>query len=216
MAQPMERDSAESDRRVLLARASALVDYFAGILASPDAAPKADPLAGQLATPPRQAGVLVPLYARRDAPHLLFTRRSPALANHSGQISFPGGGRDLDDASLVATALREAHEELGIAPESVRVLGMLAPVFTVVSNYLITPVVGWLGDGLPPLLPSPEEVAAVIEAPLAALVDPAIFHTEEWTRGGQPHTVYFYDLGPHRIWGATARILHDLLETLPA
>lgn len=216
MAQPLERDDEEYDRRVLLTRASALVGYFDATLAAPDAALDVDPMIGPLAQPPRAASVLVPLYARETSPYLLFTRRSPTLSNHSGQISFPGGSRDPDDASLVATALREAHEELGIAPQGVHVLGLLPPVFTVVSNFLITPVVGWLGDALPPLLPNPEEVAAVIEAPLAALADPAIFHAEEWERAGQPHTVYFYDLGPHRIWGATARILRDLLHALPA
>ena len=77
------------------------------------------------------------------------------------------------------------------------------------------PIVGWLGGGLPALAPNPDEVAEVIEAPLTALADPAIFHEEQWMRGGSAHTVRFYDLGAHRIWGMTAHILHTLLALLP-
>lgn len=165
-------------------------------------------------TVPRAAGVLVPLYARGGAPHLLFTRRAATLPSHRGEISFPGGGRDPEDHTLVETALREAWEELGIDRDRVRVLGLLAPVFTVVSNFLITPVVGWLGDEPLALTPNPSEVAEVIEAPLAALADPAIFHAERWIRQGHAHEVYFYDLGPHRIWGATGRVVRQFLNLL--
>lgn len=228
MAQRAEEQGTTSERVALLTSGRALVAHLAGTLASPTA-PQAPPVVSAPETPelpsppafppaltgPRAAGVLVPLYARDDRPYLLFTRRSSTLASHSGEISFPGGARDPGDASLIATALREAQEELGITEARVQVLGLLEPVFTTVSNFLMTPVVGWLGETPMPLAPNPAEVAELIEAPLDALADPAIFHVEHWVRQGLPHAVYFYDLGPYRIWGATARVLHQLLALLP-
>lgn len=163
----------------------------------------------------RAAAVLAPLYALDGRPHLLFTRRSTDLRVHKGEISFPGGSRDLSDASLENTALRETHEELGVAPARVEVIGALPPVFATVSNFFVTPFVGWLGEGLPPLYPNPREVAEVIQAPLLALADPAIYHTERWHRGDVAHTVHFYDFGAYRIWGLTAHMLRTLLATLP-
>jgi 8-oxo-dGTP pyrophosphatase MutT (NUDIX family) len=215
MAQQVGQGASHPNRAVLLSRATALVDYLAAVLPPLGVSTPADLDLAEDMQPPRAAGVLVPLYARAGRPHLLFTRRSPALSHHSGQISFPGGSWDPGDDSLAATALRETYEELGIVPEQVQVVGALTTVFTVVSNFLITPIVGWLGEGPVTLAPNPTEVAEVIEAPLAALADPAIFHAEEWVRDGRPHPVYFYDFGPYRIWGATARILHELLGLLP-
>lgn len=162
----------------------------------------------------RVAAVLAPLYLRAGRPHLLFTRRAATLNAHRGEISFPGGSHEPTDGALASTALREAEEEIGLAPERVTLLGTLAPVVTVVSNFTIIPFVGVLPDGPGLLRPNPEEVDEIIEAPLAELADPAIFHTEEWLRAGQPHTVYFFDYGSHRIWGATARMLVALLELL--
>jgi 8-oxo-dGTP pyrophosphatase MutT (NUDIX family) len=217
MAHPAE-ESADGAQASLLASASALVEYLASRLAAsppPPAASLPDLAMSISDEPPRQAAVLVPLYARGDRPYLLFTQRSATLTAHRGEISFPGGSQDPGDLTLAATALREAREELGIAPESVQILGALGPVFTVVSNYLITPIVGWLGAQPITAVPNPAEVAEVIEASLADLADPAIFHAEQWMRNGRSHPVYFYDLGPYRIWGATARILHEFLELLP-
>ena len=208
-----DEQCAGQTRAALLDDADALADYLATLL--PRLPPWTPPPDAQDATA-RRAAVLLPLYARNRRPYLLFTRRSATLAAHSGEISFPGGSHDATDLTLAATALREAHEEIGLAPESVRVLGTLAPVFTVVSNFLITPIVGWLGADPAPFSPNPAEVAEVIEAPVADLADPAIFHAEQWMRNGRPHPVYFYDLGPYRIWGATARVLRQLLELLPA
>jgi 8-oxo-dGTP pyrophosphatase MutT (NUDIX family) len=213
MPQMVHDQPADQTRAALLADAQALADYLSDLL--PRLPPWVTPPDARAATP-RQAAVLVPLYARAGRPHFLFTRRSPALSAHSGEISFPGGAQDATDPTLTATALREAQEEIGLTPASVHVLGTLAPVFTVVSNFLITPVLGWLGAAPALLAPNPAEVAEVIEAPVADLADPAIFHAEQWLREGRPHPVYFYDLGPYRIWGATARILYQLLELLPA
>jgi 8-oxo-dGTP pyrophosphatase MutT (NUDIX family) len=112
------------------------------------------------------------------------------------------------------TALREAQEEIGLDPGRARVLGRLAPVFTVVSNYLIVPVVALLPEGLGELRLQESEVTELIVVPLLALAEPAIMHTEEWMRNGVARTVYFYDYGSYRIWGATARVLTSLLNLL--
>jgi 8-oxo-dGTP pyrophosphatase MutT (NUDIX family) len=197
-----------------VSEATALVRHLARVLPQPGAALGVDPAFGQLAEPPRESAVLLPLYQRAGVPHLLFTLRAPTLAHHSGQISFPGGSRDADDANTVATALREAHEEVGLIPEDVRVLGVLSPVFTVVSNFLISPVVGWIEREPLRLRLNPHEVSELIEVPLHALSNPATFHEEVWQRASHAVTVYFYDHGPYRIWGATARIVHDFLDVL--
>jgi 8-oxo-dGTP pyrophosphatase MutT (NUDIX family) len=164
----------------------------------------------------RSAAVLVPLYGADGQPHLLFTRRSKNLAKHKGEISFPGGSRDPGDSSLAMTALREAHEEIGVDPTGVEILGVLSPVFVSVSNFLITPQVGWLGKDLPPLVLNQAEVAELIKAPLAALANPDIYHTEIWSRFGSSHMVHFFEYGPYLIWGATARVLFSLLSLLPS
>jgi 8-oxo-dGTP pyrophosphatase MutT (NUDIX family) len=198
-------------RAALLGDAEALVIYLTERLAALSVVD----LRAAAPANSRLAAVLAPLYARDGVPHLLFTRRTSTLSTHRGEISFPGGARDPEDASLQETALREAYEELAIEPALVRVLGALPPVTATVSNFAVAPYLGWLPEGLPPLLPNPAEVAEVIEAPLAALADPAIFHEERWSRGSLAHTVYFYDFGPHRIWGLTGRILYTLLALLP-
>ena len=162
----------------------------------------------------RKSAVLLALFAQDGETHLLFIRRAATLRAHSGEIAFPGGSYDQEDASLVATALREAFEEIGLSPTRVEALGLLSPVFTVVSNFLILPVVAYLPAGPGLLLPQPGEVAEVLLLPLHALADPAIAHTELWQNGGRTRQVYFYDYGPLRIWGATGRLLDSLLRLL--
>lgn len=162
----------------------------------------------------RRAAVLVALFVQDGETHLAFIRRASTLRAHGGEIAFPGGSYDPEDASLIATALREAQEEIGLSPARVDVLGVLPPVFTVVSNFLIMPVVAHLPCGPGQLLAQLSEVAEVLLLPLAALADPAIAHTEIWTRAGQARPVYFYDYGSLRIWGATGRILNNLLLIL--
>jgi len=162
----------------------------------------------------RKSAVLVALFEQDDAIHLAFIRRASTLRAHSGEIGFPGGSYDTADSSLVATAIREAWEEIGLAQERVEILGLLPPVFTVVSNFLIVPVVAYLPNGLGQLVLQPAEVAELLLLPLQELANPAIAHTEIWTSGGRARTVYFYDYGQVRIWGATARILSSLLAQL--
>jgi 8-oxo-dGTP pyrophosphatase MutT (NUDIX family) len=159
----------------------------------------------------RESAVLAPLFMREGVPCALFTRRPMTLRTHAGQISFPGGGRDAADATLLHTALRETHEELGIPPDRVEVLGMLDEIPTI-TEYRITPFVGVIPGDFK-YVPS-FEVEEVIEVPLAHLLDPAIHRTERWQVLGEERDVYFYDYGPHHIWGATARILRTFLQRI--
>ncbi len=200
-------------RALALADASVLADWLRAQLTPPLVA-TTTPIAPDPPTA-RVAAVLALLYPRDGIPYLLFTRRSSRLRAHRGEISFPGGSHEANDTSLAATALREASEEIKLADDRVELLGALPPLFTVVSNFWVTPVVGWLAEGLPPLTPNPDEVEEIIEAPVAALADPAIFHTETWVRGGTAREVHFYDYGPYRIWGLTGYILSTLLALLP-
>lgn len=174
-----------------------------------------DTLEGQLPHA-RKAAVLLCLFEHKGEATIAFIRRASTLRSHSGEIAFPGGGVDPTDNSPVMAALREAHEEIGLEPNKIEVLGVLHPVFTVVSNYLIVPVVAFLPQGLGTLQLQASEVMEIILVPLHGLNEPATthFHTEKWQRNGQTRIVYFYDYGVYRIWGATARMLNALLETL--
>src|SRR5215467_13645470 len=146
-------------RDLLLHDADALTRFLRGQLAS---LPPHTPIEAERSA--RSAAVLAPLYAVAGQPYLLFTKRSGDLPTHKGQISFPGGSRDPADTSLAETALREAKEEIGLEPSQVEILGALTPVYVSVSNFLITPQVGWLGEGLPQLHINPAEVAELIQA----------------------------------------------------
>lgn len=162
----------------------------------------------------RKAAVLLVLFDQDGEMQLVFIRRASTLRAHSGEIAFPGGAVDVGDSSPVMTALREAQEEIGLDPARVDVLGVLPPVFTVVSNFLIMPFVAFLPQGLGTLHLQASEVTELILAPLRGLANPAILHTEEWTRGGLTRTVHFYEYGHYTIWGATARMLNALLGVL--
>jgi 8-oxo-dGTP pyrophosphatase MutT (NUDIX family) len=158
----------------------------------------------------RDAAVLIPLVARPDGPRVLLTQRTIHLHDHGGQISFPGGRRDAHDADLVATALRETHEETGVPASAVRILGQLPPYHTA-SGYRVTPVVGWLTPPLQ-LLPDPFEVADIFEVPCSFLLDPANQHRETaWVAGRERRywAMPFREADGQRryIWGVTAGIL---------
>jgi 8-oxo-dGTP pyrophosphatase MutT (NUDIX family) len=154
----------------------------------------------------RPAAVMVPLLDLTD-PALIFTVRSQEVRDHKGEISFPGGVRHDEDADLLATALRETEEELGIPPKAFQVLGRLPPTHTVVTGYLILPFVGLLSDR-PVLRPSPVEIAEVLELDLARL------SAAEQQEGVLPRSWFAYRLDDHTVWGATGRILHGFLEVL--
>ena len=142
-------------------------------------------------------------------PHAVFTRRRTDLRRHAGEISFPGGRRDPDDADLADTALREAEEEIGLPRAQVSLLGELAPVSTFVTNYVIYPFVGLIPNGLR-WQASPAEVDAVLELPLDALR--AGRTRTRMERRGISFETDAYVVEDHLIWGATARILESLLE----
>ncbi len=156
--------------------------------------------------------MLVPLFARNGEPHVLFTRRPDTLRTHAGQISFPGGGREAQDATPLHTALREAQEELGIPPARVETLGMLDETPTI-TRFRILPFAGVIPGDLT-YVPSAEEVAQIIEVPLRHLLNPDIHRVEKRYVSEQEREIYFYEYGPHVIWGATARILRNLLLIL--
>lgn len=157
------------------------------------------------------AAVLVPFVTTDEGWSLVFTRRSDELSRHSGEISFPGGRVD-DGESPRDAALREAHEELGIVPNSVDLIGALPEALTVVSGYHISPWVGVLESA--DFHPNPREIADVIVVPLAVLSAPGVRREQRFIRAGSLMTNPAYDVGPNTIWGATARILTDLLELL--
>ncbi len=163
--------------------------------------------------PHRRAAVLVPLFEADGAPHLLLTKRTDAVEHHKGQISFPGGGEEPGDADLLATALRESYEELGLPPASVEVWGRLDEVETVVSGFAITPFVGRIPRPVG-LRPNPNEIDEIVTVPLATFLDPANLRTERVVRDGWSGELLFYDCGPHVVWGATARIIHSMTQLL--
>ncbi len=155
------------------------------------------------------AAVLVPLFFVDDVMHVVFTRRHHDLPRHPGEISFPGGRREEQDADLRATALREAEEEVGLTPAAVRLLGALQPTPTIVSGYAIHPYVGLIEPGFP-WVPSAREVDEVIEVSVPALI--AGYARRPVERRGVTLRTDSYLAGEHLIWGATARILSDLLD----
>lgn len=161
---------------------------------------------------PRQGGVLILLYPKDGRLHFPLTRRTETLEAHKGQISLPGGAREGDEP-LEWTALRETHEELGVDPQSVEVLGVLTPLYIFLSDYRITPYVAVRPDR-PAFVPDPVEVAEVLEVPLATLLDPAIRREEEWVLHGTTTRVPFYQIGEHKVWGATAMVLSEFVAVL--
>ncbi|HEX9987105.1 MAG TPA: CoA pyrophosphatase [Chloroflexia bacterium] len=164
----------------------------------------------------RKAAVLLLLYPRAGEEYVVFMRRTDTVEHHKGQISFPGGAQDPTDPDITYTALREAHEELGINPAQVEVVATLQDVYVPVSWFVITPVVARLKEGVDPsqiaFSPNPGEVAEIIEVPLRALRDEATHHVELRTVNEVTHTIHYYTYGPYEIWGATGRIIYEFLN----
>jgi 8-oxo-dGTP pyrophosphatase MutT (NUDIX family) len=159
-----------------------------------------------------KAGVLVLLYPQNGSLHVVLTRRTDKVAHHQAQISFPGGHQDSHE-SVLETALRETEEELNVAPSSVRILGELTPLYVPPSNYCIYPVVA-AAESRPDFHPSPHEVAEVLEVPLDHLLDQKNVQQEVWPLRGLDVGVPFYRFRDHKIWGATAMVMAELLDLI--
>ncbi len=157
----------------------------------------------------RPAAVLILLYPLAESLTTVLIQRTPDPGVHSGQIAFPGGAVEPGDADSVAAALREACEEIGVCQEPVSILGQLAPVYIPPSNFLVTPVVGAL-PWRPAFTPGPEEVAALLEMPLDALLDPARKKETRMHLRGIDLEVPYYDVEGQIVWGATALMLAEL------
>jgi 8-oxo-dGTP pyrophosphatase MutT (NUDIX family) len=178
-------------------------------LLDPRAAQKIE-VAGSVA-----AAVLAPLFVRDGELHAVFTKRRSDLRLHAGQVSFPGGRREPGDADLTETALREAREEIGLEPADVVVLGALSPTPTVVTDIAIYPIVGLIAEPARAWIVDESEVEAVIEVSLRGLA--ATHRLQTFVRpGGRQVTTDAYGAGEHTIWGATGRIVSDLLARIEA
>jgi 8-oxo-dGTP pyrophosphatase MutT (NUDIX family) len=164
------------------------------------------------------AAVLAALFEEGEEAHLVFTRRSSSLRAHRGEVSFPGGRLDVGEHAEAA-ALREAFEEVALDPGTVSTVGWIHPVLTMVSGSLIMPVIATLASR-PKLVGSPDEVERVFEVPLRDLADPRVFHEERWQIPGRvipgspdnSFAVWFFEVEGEMIWGATARMIHELLS----
>ncbi|MEX0983591.1 MAG: CoA pyrophosphatase [Actinomycetota bacterium] len=171
-----------------------------------DADPRHEPAPGD-----RAAAVLA-LIVDDEEPAILFTERARSMSRHAGEVSFPGGLRDPGDVSLEATALREAHEELGIEPGLVQTLGALHPIHTYVSAILVTPFVGVV-DALPELAPSEAEIARAFTVALSTLTEVEERRVLHVDASGTFHG-WWYEIPDATIWGATGFMLHALLGLL--
>jgi len=191
--------------------AAALRERFAG-RTLPATSIYGDDDAGRLAAAVTPASVLVPIVTHGAGLTVLFTQRTAHLRAHSGQVSFPGGRAEPEDASPEFTALRETQEEIGLPPERVEVLARM-PEYLTRTGYRVTPVVGLV---VPPfeLVPDPREVEEVFEVPLAFLLDPANHQRETRELAGKTVGFWVMQYERHRIWGATAGMLMNLYRML--
>jgi 8-oxo-dGTP pyrophosphatase MutT (NUDIX family) len=165
-------------------------------------------------TPWIPSAVLVGLVAHPEGPSIILTQRTEHLENHPGQISLPGGRVEAHDAGLAEAALREAFEEIGLAPEKVELLGCLPPHDTV-TGFRVYPFVGWIE---PPVEfePDAHEVAEVFQVPLSFVLDPANHHRDSIIYAGEDRSFYVLPYPGRRIWGATAAMLVSLAQLLSA
>jgi 8-oxo-dGTP pyrophosphatase MutT (NUDIX family) len=158
------------------------------------------------------AGVLVPVYPEAGTLRVVLTKRREDLRRHAGEIAFPGGRQDDDETDLRTTALREAHEEIGLDPAHVELVGALTPTPTIATNFSVYPFVGLIEPGYA-WTPSVGEVAEILDYPVPVLR--ASYGRRRLMRRGVPFRTDTYLVDEHLIWGATARMLADLLDRLP-
>ncbi len=162
-------------------------------------------------TSERRAGVLLIFYPKNGEAHILFTKRSQEVAEHKGEISFPGGAYDTQDKTILQTALRESREELGLNVNEFEILGELDDVYVPPTRFLITPFVAFMNQPPKPK-PSLLEISEVLEIPASELLNPSIFREEVREAAGMKRQLQFYSYGQYVIWGATARILRQFLD----
>lgn len=175
----------------------------------------------------RESAVLVPVVEKNGEAQVVLTKRPAGLRTHAGEIAFPGGSRETEDRDLVATALREAREEIGLVPASVDVVGPLDYMATINSGFVIAPFVGLVAGTPPTFVNDPREVDSVLVVPISELLDPDTYREERWDMSGiRPEwgrrAVHFFELPAagythgrgETVWGATARILTRLLGHL--
>ncbi len=217
--QPPWADLGESDRRLLglnrvrdaIATAAAAGSNDLRPTPQADRSPTGFRIDGKPA-----AGVLVPLYEVDGETRVILTVRSSSLSSHRAEVAFPGGRLDPGE-SAVDAALRESHEEIGLDPETVFVLGTLSTLPTASSNTLMTPVVGILSER-PLLVANTDEVSRIFDVALAELLVDGVFHEERWRVSGSgkyagtEFRVWFFEICGEMIWGATARVLMELLR----
>ena len=174
------------------------------------------PRASDLHTPAsRPAAVLVPLFEDGGEAHLILTKRPQTMPSHRGEIAFPGGKQDPGDPTMVAAALRETHEEIGLPPSAIEVIAELDSLSTVASQFTITPFVGLLAAP-PQLRPDPREVDLAFAIAISELLDPGVYREESWELWGAWRPMAFFELPGETVWGATARILANFLRFLTA
>ena len=161
----------------------------------------------------RRAAVLVPIVLAPEGACIVYTLRTDALRDHAGQVSFPGGSREKGDESLLATALREAEEEVDLEPNLVEVIGELEEMYIPPSRFLVRPFVGLLSREAELSL-APEEVEAIFSVSLEELMSPGAFKRVIWERDGRPYEVPVFAVQGHEIWGATAAMTAGLLARL--
>jgi len=161
--------------------------------------------------PSKTAAVLVPLLDLQE-PQIVLTRRAEHLPQHPGQVSFPGGAAEEDDTSAVQTALREAHEEIGLPPEAVRPVGFLDRMDTI-SDYRVLPVVALVTRPVK-WVPDEREVAEVFTVPLSVALDAGRYETRIFEQHGKEYTIYSLKWEGYNIWGATAAMLMNLISRM--
>ena len=161
----------------------------------------------------RRAAVLVPIVLAPEGARIIYTLRTGALRDHAGQVSFPGGSLESQDESLLATALREAEEEVDLEPDLVEVIGELEEMYIPPSKFLVRPFVGLLSREAELVL-APEEVEAIFSVSLEELMSPEAFQRVVWERDGRPYEVPVFAAQGHEIWGATAAMTAGLLARL--